>query len=367
MQPFLTVYQSDRPMVCFLSEDLNGVVIGLMRRFIKSEKLAHAVMDDKLSRIVTDNQNHLSYKNVDVGFVAEKQLKDAIKAGVGERQILELKMKSKDFLEEVVKKMLNKCPISYSLVRNLSSLDPKKMATDPDGCRSKFNKVREDECDMILEQYTTFLDNIPLFGSDQFKSFNHSLECNRLDELLISHMSETKYSLLLKVIRLILVLSHGQASVKRGFSINKQVEVENLKEQSLVAQRLLCDHVKTVGGVSNVTINNKLLVSSAMARQKYELYLQEEREKKKSNEEMRKRKHLLDELDDLKQKKQRMNSDINSLTKSADECCEKAERTGNLTFVAKSNALRRSARDKIEDLKKMEEKLEEKIEMLRKC
>ena len=271
---------------------------------------------------------------------------------------------------------LNKCPISYSLVRNLSSLDPKKMATDPDGCRSKFkkvisflaasNKVREDECDMILEQYTTFLDNIPSFGSDQFKTFNHSLECNRLDELLISHMSETKYSLLLKVIRLILVLSHGQASVERGFSINIQVEVENLKEQSLVAQRLLCDHVKTVGGVSNVTINNKLLVSSAMARQKYELYLQEEREKKKSNEEMRKRKHLLDELDDLKQKQQRMNSDINSLTKSADECCEKAERTGNLTFVAKSNALR-SARDKVEDLKKVEEKLEEKIEMLRKC
>ena len=271
---------------------------------------------------------------------------------------------------------LNKCPISYSLVRNLSSLDPMKMATDPDGCRSKFkkvisflaasNKVREDECDVILEQYTIFLDNIPLFGSDQFKTFNHSLECNRLDELLFSHMSETKYSLLLKVIRLILVLSHGQASVERGFSINKQVEVENLKEQSLVAQRLLCDHVKTVGGVSNVTINNKLLVSSAMARQKYELYLQEEREKKKSNEEMRKRKHLLDELDDLKQKKQRMNSDINSLTKSADECCEKAERTGNLTFVAKSNALR-SARDKVEDLKKVEEKLEEKIEMLRKC
>ena len=228
------------------------------------------------------------------------------------------------------------------------------------------NKVREDECDMILEQYTTFLDNIPLFGSDQCKTFNHSLECNRLDELLFSHMSETKYSLLLKVIRLILVLSHGQASVERGFSINKQVEVENLKEQSLVAQRLLCDHVKTVGGVSNVTINNKLLVSSAMARQKYELYLQEEREKKKSNEEMRKRKHLLDELDDLKQKQQRMNSDINSLTKSADECCEKAERTGNLTFVAKSNALR-SARDKVEDLKKVEEKLEEKTEMLRKC
>lgn len=41
--------------------------------------------------------------------------------------------------------------------------------------------------------------------------------------------------------KLALVLSHGQASVERGFSINKELIVENPKELSLVAQRLIVD------------------------------------------------------------------------------------------------------------------------------
>ena len=40
---------------------------------------------------------------------------------------------------------------------------------------------------------------------------------------------------------MIMVLSHGQATVERGFSINKEVEVENLKQENIVAQRIVCD------------------------------------------------------------------------------------------------------------------------------
>ena len=32
-----------------------------------------------------------------------------------------------------------------------------------------------------------------------------------------------------------LTWSHGQASVERGYSVNKEIEVENLREHSLVA------------------------------------------------------------------------------------------------------------------------------------
>ena len=34
----------------------------------------------------------------------------------------------------------------------------------------------------------------------------------------------------------VFVLSHGQNVVERGFSINKEVEVENLKKVSLISQ-----------------------------------------------------------------------------------------------------------------------------------
>ena len=41
-------------------------------------------------------------------------------------------------------------------------------------------------------------------------------------------------------------------TVERGFSVNKEVTIENLSEQSLVAQRTIVDHVRSVGGVLNV-------------------------------------------------------------------------------------------------------------------
>ena len=34
----------------------------------------------------------------------------------------------------------------------------------------------------------------------------------------------------------VFVLSHGQSVAERGFSINKEVEVENLKKVSLISQ-----------------------------------------------------------------------------------------------------------------------------------
>jgi len=41
------------------------------------------------------------------------------------------------------------------------------------------------------------------------------------------------YSKLWKVVKMLLVLPHGQATVDRGFSMNKQVETENLYEESV--------------------------------------------------------------------------------------------------------------------------------------
>ena len=44
-------------------------------------------------------------------------------------------------------------------------------------------------------------------------------------------------SKLFSFVKMIMVLSHGQATVERGFSIKKEVEVENLKQENIVAQR----------------------------------------------------------------------------------------------------------------------------------
>ena len=57
------------------------------------------------------------------------------------------------------------------------------------------------------------------------------------------------YQPLWKLVDNLRKLTHRQASVERGFVVNMQLEVENLKEQSYVAQRLWQDHVRSVGGI----------------------------------------------------------------------------------------------------------------------
>ena len=65
----------------------------------------------------------------------------------------------------------------------------------------------------------------------------------------------------------LLLLLCGQASVECGFSVNKQVEMGNLTEDTFVAKCLICDHVISVGGLKNIDISNKaLLLAASSAR-----------------------------------------------------------------------------------------------------
>ena len=69
------------------------------------------------------------------------------------------------------------------------------------------------------------------------------------------------------------MLSYGQASVERGFTVNKEVSVEHLAETSLIAQRTIIDHIRSVGGFLKVDYCNGLLLSTSSARSKYYQFL----------------------------------------------------------------------------------------------
>lgn len=68
-------------------------------------------------------------------------------------------------------------------------------------------------------------------------------------------------------------------------------------------------------------------------------------------------KNLTDELKDLKRKKSKIETDINALEKSADECADKAESTINLSFIAKSNRFRCSVKEKKAFLHEIEKRI----------
>ena len=68
----------------------------------------------------------------------------------------------------------------------------------------------------------------------------------------------------------------------------------------------------------------------------------------------------------LKEVKKRMKANIEALLKSADQFAEEAESSGKVTLTSKSNAMRRSAKEKEGELKSIEEAIDKKLEALKK-
>lgn len=116
----------------------------------------------------------------------------------------------------------------------------------------------------------------------------------------------TEWADLWELTKNLLLLSHGQASVERGFSINKEISVENMTVQTLISQRVIKDHLLNVRGVTKVSLTKELLVSANHARQRYQAHLDEEKRKKEEQKRGEKRKDTLEELDNLKEVKKRM-------------------------------------------------------------
>jgi len=138
-----------------------------------------------------------------------------------------------------------------------------------------------------------------------------------------------------------------------------------MAEQTLIAQRVITDHLINVGGVTKVSLSKELLASASSARQMHQTYLDEEKRKKVEQRRGQKRAAVLDELNDLKVQKERMKSNIEALFKSASDLAEKAKLTGKVTFISKSNAMRQSAKEKEGELKSIEEEINKKLEALK--
>ena len=88
-----------------------------------------------------------------------------------------------------------------------------------------------------------------------------------------------------KVLKIDLTLRHGQTEVECGFSLNKEVTVENLLEGNLVARRLLCQFVNRKK-VSGIVVSKEMLIScKAMELKKKEPEMSQERLKRKRKHE----------------------------------------------------------------------------------
>ena len=111
--------------------------------------------------------------------------------------------------------------------------------------------------------------------------------------------------------------------------------MENQQEQSLVARRVIKDHILHVKGVMNINITRAVVLAARSDRSKYTHYLTQKKEQQEKEKQDKKRKAETDAVRELEDKRKRLKTDISSLLSKSKEVYEKCENTGNLTLLRK--------------------------------
>jgi len=152
-------------------------------------------------------------------------------------------------------------------------LDPWLMGSEPDKCDTMMRRllstcvdaklIAADTCDDVLSDFSNFMWTTPRSDLQTFDVTNDQIDSSFHQRMSTCHKKARP------VVKMLHVLLQGQAMVERGLSINNEVIVENQHVESLVAWRIIKDHIQIVKGVANVDITRSMIVSVRGARARY--------------------------------------------------------------------------------------------------
>ena len=90
------------------------------------------------------------------------------------------------------------------------------------------------QADEVMQQFDDFIDTC---ATGELETF--VLQMTALTHSFVAEWHPKAWS----VCELALLLSDGQASIERGFSVNMELVVENQFEQTLAPKRIIKDHI----------------------------------------------------------------------------------------------------------------------------
>ena len=203
-----------------------------------------------------------------------------------------------------------------------------------------------EEADTVFAQYRKFVFDAKKYHTAKFSSFKSGED--RLDSFLSEILQmQVEHQDLWLTMQLLLTLSHGQATVERGFSVSKEVLTPNLQEVSLQVIRLIHSSVLAQNiKVADFIITEALLSSRSHASNRYNMYLMEKKEREKTVK-GRKRKALEEDLIAAKKEKLELERVSKKLLDTADKKAKDAEKKKDATvmkaLLIESNASRERA------------------------
>ena len=134
----------------------------------------------------------------------------------------------------MLNKIFEKCPVGWVIVRSCRLFISSFLATNTvESNKKKLSKLLWVKSDKCLSQLSDFMPEEVNTNGDPFTSFNK--ENDRFDTYYFCTVNIGKYKELSMILKTILTLCHGNASVECGFSINKNLEDVNMNQESIIA------------------------------------------------------------------------------------------------------------------------------------
>lgn len=322
LEKFLTSYQTNKPLLPFLYHDLYVLTNDLLSRVLKSDVMKKVKTANDLLRIDLDNKNNLCLPSqVDIGISASSNLK-SISKKLKDSDIMKFRMDCQKIVIEICRKIMAKSPLKYKFLKAAACLNPTVMQI-VDSAKIRITSALEIlvehkyitdlESETIYKEYMGFIKKKEVLQKlREFSRKKHSL-----DEFLMDLCTEQQCSSSFrKFIKTILLFFHGNAAVERDFSYNKEFLVENLQEESLIAQRSLHDYLMRFEKVTDVPIDKNMIISFKSSSSKRVEALKQKRENEDSAK--KRKRELSEKIQILKMKRQEAEENVTNSQKDID-------------------------------------------------
>lgn len=325
LKPFLTEYQSDEPKVPFLYNDMKKLYEKILKKIINPACLkGHE--SDPVQIDLNEKKNLLTATDIKLDYETKCALKK-IENTKNSLEICKFKATCITIYKTFLIKLLEKSPLKYPLVKGISCFDP-EIAIETNEAEARiaivleiFVENRMLASSVANEVESQFLEVISMPATkEKLKTFRRyseikknqsSSQNSRLDHLwvtILETFSTNKYSKLYNFIKSVMIISHGNAALERGFSINKECLTQNQHEKSMISRRIICDKLNQLKcPLENFVISKNLIkdVRLSSSRYKQDLAKQKEDEEKK-NKSNREKKRKAEELNELYEKKRKI-------------------------------------------------------------
>jgi len=172
---------------------------------------------------------------------------------------------------------------------------------------------------------------------EEYSAYCHDKE-EGLDVLFFRHIGNNQeYSVVFGVVKDMLILSHGQSAVERGFSDNKEIMQDNMSEHTVVNFRRAYDGLKAEKKPIQECICKALLDSCKHVSQRYRVHLDETKKEDKKQKEVKERKETSRQIEEAKKKVKNLRKMGDRLVAEADDLAKEAKKKNNLSLLVNIN------------------------------